>query len=376
MVYRILHFSDLHLETSFASSGLRPEEGKVRRDDLRATLGTLFALARERHVDAVTIGGDLYDQEYALPDTADFLKQEFRRAGSLPIYIAPGRSDPYTDDSLYSIARWPENVHIFAPGRLADLPLAPDLTLWGIGLPTVAGSVLRSAPTLGGGVHLLLAHAIAIGEGVSSRPGQVMVTPQEVQDRGFVIALLGGEHQGRILSGVGRPVCAFGGSPELLSPEEASGEHNALLLTIEDATCAVERISVAQWRYQDLRVDLTGCEDEEDAVARLNAALGGKLNERGDRTIRTVTLCGQPAADLRLRGLADSGLVCFRIRVTPAHDLVRLADEQTVRGLLIRNFCDLEAASTGKAERVRLQEAVDLALQALDGKEVEYHETD
>ena len=32
-------------------------------------------MARERRVDAVTIAGDLYEQAYALPETADFLAQ-------------------------------------------------------------------------------------------------------------------------------------------------------------------------------------------------------------------------------------------------------------------------------------------------------------
>ena len=41
---RILHCADLHLDASFASSGLPPTAGSWRRDNLRATLGRILAL--------------------------------------------------------------------------------------------------------------------------------------------------------------------------------------------------------------------------------------------------------------------------------------------------------------------------------------------
>src|SRR6266487_3296632 len=105
-MFRIIHLSDLHLDTSFAISGLPAAAGAWRRADLRATLGRILALARERRVDAVTIAGDLYEQEYALPDTADFLVQQLAKLAPIRVFIAPGKSDPHTNDSLYALTRW------------------------------------------------------------------------------------------------------------------------------------------------------------------------------------------------------------------------------------------------------------------------------
>ncbi len=59
MTYKILHFSDLHLDTSFAGQGFPLEYGVERRLDLRACLTRILARARELKVDAITIGGDL-----------------------------------------------------------------------------------------------------------------------------------------------------------------------------------------------------------------------------------------------------------------------------------------------------------------------------
>ena len=118
MKYTILHFADLHLDTSFASTGLPVSISAWRRHDLQATLSRILTIARERRVNAVTIGGDLYEQDYALPDTGEFLVQEFSKAAPIRIFITPGKSDPYTSESLYSLTRWPENMTTFSQGAL------------------------------------------------------------------------------------------------------------------------------------------------------------------------------------------------------------------------------------------------------------------
>ena len=130
MAYRLLHFSDLHLDASFAADGVSSAVGDWRRSDLRAALARILALARDQRVDAVTIAGDLYDERTAMPDTGDFLAQQFARLGNIPVVIAPGHSDPYTARSLYALTRWPSNVHIFA-NELTAVRLAPDIDLWG-----------------------------------------------------------------------------------------------------------------------------------------------------------------------------------------------------------------------------------------------------
>ncbi|MFZ2423342.1 MAG: metallophosphoesterase, partial [Anaerolineae bacterium] len=136
MAYQLLHLSDLHLDASFAADGSALSVSNWRRSDLRATLGRILTMAREHRVDAITIAGDLYDQEHALPDTGEFLAQKFAQLASIRVFIAPGEHDPYTVRSLYALTRWPPNVHIFTQGQLAPAELAPDVHLWGAAHPT------------------------------------------------------------------------------------------------------------------------------------------------------------------------------------------------------------------------------------------------
>src|SRR3989304_5470636 len=113
MSYKILHFADLHLDASFAGQGFPVEYGNERRLDLRATLTRILARSRELKVNAVTIGGDLFVQEYLLPETADFIQQQMALLAPIRVIIAPGGQDPYTNESPYARLNWPENVDIF-----------------------------------------------------------------------------------------------------------------------------------------------------------------------------------------------------------------------------------------------------------------------
>jgi DNA repair exonuclease SbcCD nuclease subunit len=69
MTYTILHLADLHLDVQFRDLSRAPKVANARREALRSALKRALALARTQQVDAVTIGGDLYEAEHISADT-------------------------------------------------------------------------------------------------------------------------------------------------------------------------------------------------------------------------------------------------------------------------------------------------------------------
>lgn len=361
----LLHLSDLHLDAAF------PALGPERRTDLRAALGRILALARERKVNAVTIAGDLYEQDYALPDTAAFLAQQFERLAPIRVLIAPGERDPYTNDSLYALTRWPENVTIFSQGQLTPVELAPGVTLWGAACPPARGH-----KTLGGfhvdraGINLLLLHAADL----PGDEGVFTVSAEAVRAAGFDFALLGHNHAARLWPD-DAPCCLYPGSPEPLAEEEADGAHQIALLTVQEGGCAVERIPINRWRCHAQDVDLSGCATSQDAVRRVRQAVQADDDERA---IWTVTLTGAPdfapnVAALTAQVEAKAHLRCQARFELPA-GLAQWAQEPTVRGLLVRRFQARLAQTDNEAGRRRAQAALLLALRALEGRQVQIDE--
>jgi DNA repair exonuclease SbcCD nuclease subunit len=377
---RILHCADLHLDHSFASSGLQSDAGTWRRADLRATLGHILTLARARKVDVVTIAGDLYEQDYTLPDTAEFLAQQFSKLAPIRVFVSPGECDPYTNDSLYAITRWPENVTIFSQGKLSRAELAPSIFLWGAACPPARGyQTLENLQTDRDGVNLLLLHAAG---GESPRSGHESVFSVDVaavRAAGFDFALLGHRHSGQLLP-EDAPCCIYPGSPEPLAPKEEDGVHRVVLLSIKGGVCTPELIPISQWQHRSLTVDLTDCASTGEAASRVVQALQALQETDPERLICTVTLTGTPEFLFDIKALAGKvetkAHIRYEGRLSPAHDLEQLAQEQTVRGLLVRRFQENLASVTDEQERRRLLSVLSLALQALDGKRVRPYEID
>ena len=87
---KVVHFSDLHLDSPFAWAGATGNAARQRRQALRDTLMRIVTLTLDVNADALLCGGDLYEQEYFSPDTAEFLRHTFAELDPIPVYIAPG----------------------------------------------------------------------------------------------------------------------------------------------------------------------------------------------------------------------------------------------------------------------------------------------
>lgn len=374
MAYRILHSSDLHLDASFAADGITSDIGAWRRSDLRATIGRILALARERRVDAVTIGGDLYDQDYVLPDTGEFLAQQFVRLAPIRVFVSPGEHDPYTTRSLYALTRWPSNVHIFTQSQLDTIQLTADIHLWGAAHPAPSDNrVVERIRVNQPGIHLLLLHAAERDDAKSGIEAHFVVDASSVHNAGFDFTLLGHRHTARVWPDEA-PRCVYPGSPEPLCWDESGGGHNVVLLTVDEGQIRFEQIPVSQWRYWTTEVDLTDSCGPDDAIQRIRRALSTAPGGPDERLICRVILTGLPDFDLDCvaltNGLETKAHVQLKTRLALRHDFDQLAVEQTVRGLLVRRFQTRLAEVRDPGDRQAILKALALALDALDGRQV------
>lgn len=377
-MFRILHFADLHLDASFAASGLPTAVGSWRRVDLNSTLERILSLAREREVDAVTIAGDLFEQEYTLPDTLVWLKQQFTQLAPIRVFIAPGESDPYSDKSLYTLIRWPENVTIFSRRWLTAVELAPDIHLWGAAHPpTQNRRRFDHFQVDQDGTNLLLLHAIDLAEEQAKQTSTFLIDLASIEAAGFDFALLGHQHTARLWPEEA-PRCIYPGSPEPLTLEQSGEANYVALLTIEAGVCTPELIPVGQWRYLSLEVDLTGCDSTEAVTNRTQESLQATENSNEERSIYYVTFTGKPNFDLDIEALYDrvesKAYIHYRTDLSMTYDLKQLIQEPTTRGLLVRNFQSRLENATSEQERRFALTALDLALRSLDGRKVQFNE--
>jgi len=372
VTYKILHFSDLHLDTSFAGQGFSLGYGVERRLDLRACLTKILARARDLKVDTVTIGGDLFDHEYLLPETAEFIKQQFALLAPIRVIIAPGGKDPYMSDSSYARLNWSDNVDIFYQRKLTCLELSADIHIWGACNPPPFGNKLFDDFKPANGVNILLLHGLH-----SINNNDVYYINNEVvKNVGFTFALLGGEHVANNYP-ANQSICIYPGTPEPLNQSEENGLHQIVAIDITGQDYVSQSYEIQQWHYREVQLDITKHSSNEETARQISNLLE-KEKQKVHRSAISVELKGHAQFDLdfsALRELIQSN-VFYRLEshISMNYDIEQLSHEQTVRGLLVKNF--QERINRAKTEFEHNQEltALNIALQALEGKQVSLYE--
>ncbi len=367
---RILHFSDLHLDRSFATLGMASSEAAKRRDELRAALRRIVDLAIERDADALTVGGDLYEHDRVTPDTANFIREQFARLAPRPVLIAPGNHDPYLPDSLYWRSEWPENVHIF-DSMSWDSVQVGDVAVWGVGHrgPAIRDNLLGQLRIDRPGTHIALFHGSDMSSVPEGKDAHCPFDRTDVERCGADFVLLGHYHEMR-LRPAGAPRYGYPGSPEPLGFGE-EGPHYVLALEATGGNVSVESVQVNEVGYRTEVIDVTGLTTSDNVRRRIQALAGEAAQSAA---IMRVVLTGQLEADVDLdrQALLDNCAQYFRYldlvnRTAPPFDLEQMRAESTTQGAFVR-MIEERLAAAPLDDREALEQALQYGLQAFAGQ--------
>ena len=347
---RLLHFSDLHLDSHFKWAG--PELGRARRQALRQVLTNICDLARTESVDALFCGGDLYESERFTPDTVRFVADAFNQL-DVPVLLAPGNHDWYGPRSLYAAAAWSSNVHVFTSSYLEAYELTPGFTVWGAAhrAPANTDGFLENFTLDRDGINIALFHGSEQGSMMWEETGKVPHAPfreQQVPDSGLDHALVGHFHAPRHATWHTYP-----GNPDPLTFGEEGNRGPVIVEVTEDGQVDRTTHDVAVSRLHDIDISLDGIDHSGQVITKVQAALAPLTG------VVRATLNGEVGedVDVRLEDLQHAGdhLDGFLPRVgevTAAYDLDELAHEQTVRGQFVRDVRDDASLDDEQRHRV------------------------
>ncbi len=370
---QILHFADLHLDCSFASVGMASSEARRRREELRSALRRIVDLALERDVDAVTVGGDLYEHDRVTLDTGRFIAREFERLAPRPVLIAPGNHDRYVPDSLYRRLDWPDNVHIFASMEWQPVPIAGDVAVWGVGHngPAVRDNLLRDLNLDRSETAIALFHGSDLSAVPERKAAHCPFEASDVEQCGAAFVLVGHYHSMR-LSPAGIPLCAYPGTPEPLGFDE-EGSHYVLLVAVSQSSATAEPIQINEVSYRTECIDVADMSTSDEVREAITRLAG---NRTPVRDIVRVLLVGQaePELDLDVVGLLSATADLFRYldvidQTQAAFNIAEIREEATTRGAFVRLMEERIDSAQG-SERPILENALRYGLQAFSGQEV------
>jgi len=268
-------FADLHLERQFAWAD--GPAAVARRSAIRRSLVRTIELAVTEQADAIFCAGDLYENEFFSPDTANFVAETFDCG--IPTFLAPGNHDYFSPRSMYATTCWPDNVHVFTDASFRPAELAPGCTVWGAShtAPTGTEGFFERFSGVGrDGLNLALFHGSESHGFHSQGTEKVAHAPfraDQVASAGFDYAFVGHYH-----SPVADALHCYPGNPDPLEFGEA-GDRGAVVASISDAGAVdVEVRNVATTLCSNTELDVSSCRSSteiETAVADVLADAEG-----------------------------------------------------------------------------------------------------
>jgi DNA repair exonuclease SbcCD nuclease subunit len=362
---RLLHLADVHLDRPFA--GLAPEAARARRRDVQTTFERCIAMASERDCDAITIGGDLWEDEHVTANTCRSLASTLEGFGN-PVLVIAGNHDRLLPGGHWERTPWPSNVHLFRGSEVTARELADDVLVWGIswqGGP-LSANFLADFRAPEGRINLLLLHGSERQKSAFQQGGHCPFAADAIATAGFDYCLAGHYHRA---SETGRVV--YPGSPEPLGWGE-TGAHGVAIVEIDGGQVSVETVATNTLRYLERQIDCEGCASSTDVLDRVRSALD---DESPDRVCLSLELTGElePECHLDREELLDhvgEDYAALRIAIstTFGYDFDELAAEQTVRGHFVRRISHRIETASNPEEKRRGVDARLAGLRALDGR--------
>lgn len=364
---RIIHISDVHLDSPYAGLDVRASEQKRARH--RESFLSALEAARENGCELMLIAGDLFDCGYVTEATVSAVLTAIGKC-PFPVVLCPGNHDPYTPNGIYARKNLPKNLFVFTREEMDRF----DFDSLGVSVhgyaflsnryfhdPFDSGYELKD-----GYINLLCAHT-ELDEVI---PKFAPIRSSKFEDSGFTYAALGHVHKHSDAVRVGKTVYSYGGFAFGRSFDELGfGRMLAVEIDRDAGVLSVEPIVISNSRYEIEALDVSGASEPTEVASRICELIAER--GYGEETSLRIVLGGTVSPDLALPELSasDVGLSLLQLEdeTLPLLDTEYLEADVSLKGALYRQLLP-KLRSDDERERRVAAEALRIGLCALEGK--------
>ena len=369
---QIFHTADVHLDAPFSLSD--PVEAEKRRTGLRSTFCSMIHTAKRFEADVFLISGDLFEENFATKDTVNAVIREMESFSSCRFFIVPGNHDPYSENSVYALIKWPENVHIFTDKKpsYVDIP-EKNARIYGhayTGKDIEDGifSGLRVEDDTK--INILLAHGFINMPQSSCN----VLMRSDIENSGFDYIALGHIHAHQGFEKAGKTVYAYSGCAVGRSFDEC-GYKYAIAGTVtkggREADVRLATYKCSDRRFEIAKVDISGARSTDEAFDIISKA----TDTFGEDTSLRIILTGAVSPEVQMfyddirRLVKAPAYIEFFDETLPLFDAQKLKSDMTIMGAFYRAL-EPKLLSEDESERKKAATALRFGLAALGGRDI------
>lgn len=374
-VLKFLHCGDVHLDSPYV--GLSAEKSEERRIGLRSTFMRMMDYVRDGGVNYVLISGDLFNTDCATNSTAELLIREFRNCPDTNFIIAPGRSDCYEDNPIYTSGRLPNNCHVFSSDKIDRFDFEEDRVTvygWAFMNDAIYESPLYDT-TVGDPSKINIVCGYADLDGAVGSD-LCPISTADVKKFGADYYALGSRHEGGDFVSLGDSMYGYSGALESQGFEEP-GLGGAKLITVKykggELSIDAKNMTFGQIVFKSESMDITGVDTNNEIINRVSKLVSDK--KYGAETALRLELTGylDPRFIVPKNLGSDAfGLYSFELvdKTLPLYGTKSLKRDMTVKGELFRQLLPM-LESADEEERLLGARAFREGLAALENREID-----
>jgi len=372
---KFLHCGDIHLDTPYAD--LSPEKSDERRRGLRESFMKMMEYVRGSGVDYVLISGDLFESEFATNRTVELLVREFRNCSDTKFIIAPGHSDSYRDNPIYTSGRLPSNCYIFSEPTLARFDFDEDkVTIygWGFDQPTLTVNPLYDKQVDDiSKINIVCGYAEVDGALDSEL---CPISTSDLKRFGADYYALGSRHEGGEFVSLDDSMYGYSGALESIG-FDSPGIGGAKLIVVKynggELSIDAKHMSFGRTVFRSETMDITGVDTNNEIINRVSRLVSDR--KYGAETALRVELTGYVNPRFIVpKNLGNDafGLYSFEVidKTMPLYGTEHLKRDMSVKGELFRQLLPM-LESEDEDERIIAALAFREGLAALEDREID-----
>ena len=372
---KFLQCSDIHLDAPYV--GISAEKSEERRRELRKSFSRLMQYVRDRGVDIVLMCGDIFDTEYATNTTAEVLIREFKNCGDAIFVIAPGSTDSYENNPIYTSGRLPANCRVITEPHLTRVDIDEfNVTVYGW---AIRGPEMEENPLYERHVDDISRINFVCGYADLNGPlnsTKCPITETDIKNFGADYYALGSRHEASDIERLGASFYSYCGSIECTGFSDSGiGGANLIIVDEKDGAISmdVRKLTFGHLKFATETIDVTGVNAHNEIISRISSLISEK--KYGMETALRVILTGYveprfvtPSGfDLEAFGLYYFDLVD---KTLPLYGTESFERDMSVKGELFRNLHPM-LMSENEEDRLVAARAFRVGLAALENREID-----
>ena len=359
---KFVHIADMHFDSPFVNLSEKDIMGDLRRLEQRKVFKKIIEYIKENNIKYFFISGDLYEHKYIKQSTIDYINKLFEEIPETNIYIAPGNHDPYTKNSYYNKYNWSKNVKIFGP-KVEKIE-TQDANIYGYGFDDFYCSdsgVENIEIEQTEKPNILIIHGNIDGSTIEDMQYNSM-SKKMLQEKGFDYVALGHIHKKDYNTEENQKI-VYPGSTISLGFDEL-GEHGMIVGDVEKNKLETQFIKLDDKQFTKRELNVDNIYSKEELIEKINEL------EIEENNYVEIILIGNRNFEINkydlIKYILNNNIIKIRDNTKIAYDLEKLENENTLKGLFIKEMNKKLKNAETEEEKEIIEKSIEIGLASLE----------